>query len=533
MLKKLRENLNLDKLLALIEPCGEVAAAQKHRRLAIRPTRKQIESQYRRIKWLRQKASTDTGLTAGLEDLLHHLPLLAVEQIGASPCLENHEFFEVKSFLWVYARLRSLVVALENQPVYDLPDLDRLFKLLDPEGNGLPAFRISPLFSPPLQKLWDRRSELGAKLKTERAATLEKARAELQMPHLKEEFILSRNQGEAIDPIKNSPWFLVSAESLVNVTFRLRDSIKAIRIKTDVNLLNQQIELAEHKVKTRLTSEIFKHFAALEKAWHTCEELSWDYTLARFAERYQCCIPRLAHTPQRIKISRAVNLPLKLSLESQGRHYQSLDIAFSQSANLITGPNMGGKSTALITLGQLCHLAAWGIPLPAESAELPLFDEVYYNHEGSGQSDNLSSFGKEVVSLVQFLSRSGTNLILLDEFARGTNPEEGEKLFLAVLKHLSQSGNTLVAASHFTAPTLLPELVHYSIRGISETQLKALENRQPGKLEERLKGLAEAMDYSLVKLRKHQAPPQYAVRIAGILGLPEEIMQFLKGDGNG
>jgi hypothetical protein len=80
-----------------------------------------------------------------------------------------------------------------------------------------------------------------------------------------------------------------------------------------------------------------------------------------------------------------------------------------------------------------------------------------------------------------------------------------------------------VAATHFSAPTRLKEVSHFSIKGIPPEALKELEGTSRNTLEERLKHLSEAMDYSLQLLKKTQTPPKCALRIASILGMPDEI----------
>jgi dsDNA-specific endonuclease/ATPase MutS2 len=525
MLKKLRENLNLNELLALIEAPGELGSAIKRHKLAARPELEELKKQYHNTSWFRDKLQGDKTLKDKLDEFFNHLPLLALDHFKRSPCLEMHEFFELKSFLWAYGRLRNLVLEMHGAKLHSLPNLEKLFQLLDPEGNGLPAFRISPLYDKKLLHYSESRSDYAHQLKLENAAYLEQAREKLNNPSLKEEFILPRSKSDLIAILQHSKFFVVRSESMSNLSFRLADSAKAMRYKNKISRLNMEIEEAEKKVLCKLTSQLSKYFAKLETALKSCAELAWEFSLALFAINYACCIPKLGSKLDTIKLRSAVNLPLKLALENRNRHYQSLDFDITRNSNLITGPNMGGKTTALITLGQLCHLAAWGIPLPAKQAELPVFDEIYYNHDSGEGSETLSSFGREVVSFVQMISRKGHKLILLDEFARGTNPEEGEKLCLAVLNYLAKSGQIFVAATHFSAPANLQSLAHFSIKGISEAELEALEGTAKDDLEQRLKHLSEVMDYSLIRLKENQTPPQCALRIAAILGLPKEILQ--------
>jgi len=402
-----------------------------------------------------------------------------------------------------------------------------MFSLLDPEGNKLPTFRIYPSYSPVLKKLTQKQFNIATRLKETRHKDLEKAKKELQIPTLKEEFTLSRNRQEQLEAILASQYFIVVSEGLVNYNFRLADSKEAADLKAELLQLSMELTEEENKILSSLTTQIQNAFSNFELAYNSAGEYAWDFCLAKFAFHHNCCLPTITHSFECIYLSEAVNLPLKLFLEKLQRQYQPLNIEMRQKDNLITGPNMGGKSTALITIGQMCILASIGIPLPAKNAKLPLFDEVYYNHDSGENSETLSSFAREVVSLSNILQRKGKKLILLDEFAKGTNPEEGEAICVATLKYLINSDNTIISATHFSAPTELSGLAHFTIKGIDELSFKRLEKMQDSSLETRLALLSAAMDYSLLPVSEKTAPPKCAIRIAGILGLPAEILEQL------
>jgi len=531
MPNKLRENLSLDKLFALIETKGPVAAAVKRYKLKRTHLKAaEREAGYQRCAKLMQSLENNPGLAAKLEDLFISLPELAFNQLLATEVFEVHELFELKSFLWMYLQLEELLTKHDLHSLHPLPNLHSAFKLLDPEGNKVPTFRISPLFSEQLAKLISEQQNLAMQLQQTRAKDLEQARNELGISTLKEEFVLSRQRQNTLSELMKSKSFILISESLANCSFRLADSPKAMELKARLEQLAFLVGEEEGFIQIDLTRQLKAQFAAIEQAWFSCAELTWDYYMASFALRYQCCIPRLTSSFAGISIKQAVNLPLKLFLEQNQHQYQSLDIAFDTQANLITGPNMGGKSTALITLGQLCYLAKLGIPLPAKEATLCVYDEIYYNHDNRENSETLSSFGREVVSFTQMLQRSGTKLILLDEFAKGTNPAEGEAICVATLKYLLHTEHTLVAATHFTAPTLLKGLAHYYIKGIAPESFAALENSAETDLETRLKLLSQAMDYTLMPSPGFSAPAKCAVAIARILGLPEAILNQLQGN---
>ncbi len=120
---------------------------------------------------------------------------------------------------------------------------------------------------------------------------------------------------------------------------------------------------------------------------------------------------------------------------------------------IISGPNTGGKTVSLKTLGLLALMAQAGVPIPAEIANLPLFGGVYADI-GDAQSieRDLSSFSAHVVN-VDRISRCAerSSLVLLDELGSATDPEEGAALAVAVADHFLRSGAWCCITTHLTS----------------------------------------------------------------------------------
>jgi DNA mismatch repair ATPase MutS len=514
MNKQQNRLLGLDKIYDLIEVPGNMLEAVKRYKINVeRLSLPALEEAYKRRALFMEELKNNTHpkwnqLFAHIEEIR---PQNFVNRIPAI-----HELFELKSFVFhyleliKYARIRGIVH-------YDFPELQELFRLLDPEGSGIPFFRLSPLYSSLLQECDTRRQDLSRRLKHSRALFLDKARRDLAIDNLKEEFVIGRNNHDLLLKIQNSNFFILKRENIANLIFMLADSPESMRIKEELALLNKEIEAEEHRILGFLAEKIACFEPEIKRAIAGIKEAGWDFSLASFAVRYRACLPEIGES---IELVNARNLPLEIFLNEHKRLYQPLYISFSSKANLITGPNMGGKTSILKCLAQFAHLVRRGIPLPAEKLSMPLYDFIYYNHANEG--DNLSSFGAEVVAFCQALNQKGRGLFLLDEFAKGTNPREGEAIATAVITYLSRTDHTTVAATHFTAPALLKDINQYQIKGI-ESQLDNIVNEDIG---QRLRILAEAMDYNLIRLSDNQKPPMDALRIARILGLPEEILEL-------
>jgi DNA mismatch repair protein MutS2 len=144
---------------------------------------------------------------------------------------------------------------------------------------------------------------------------------------------------------------------------------------------------------------------------------------------------------------------------------------------VITGPNTGGKTVTLKTVGLLALMAQSGIPVPADRAEMPVFDAVLADI-GDYQSieQNLSTFSAHVTN-IDFISRTATtqSLVLLDELGSATDPEEGAALAVAIAGYFGRIGCMTVISTHHTSLKVYgantPGVINASV-GFNETTLQ-------------------------------------------------------------
>ncbi len=174
---------------------------------------------------------------------------------------------------------------------------------------------------------------------------------------------------------------------------------------------------------------------------------------------------------------------------------------------VITGPNTGGKTVALKTVGLLQLMAQSGLHVPCETADLCMNNTVLCDI-GDGQSitENLSTFSSHITNIINILSHTDNDsLILLDELGSGTDPAEGMGLAISILEELQRKGCLFVATTHY------PEVKEYADKSTGLLNAKMAFDRESLK--------------PLYRLEIGEAGESCALYIAKRLGLPKHMLE--------
>ncbi|MBZ5531681.1 MAG: endonuclease MutS2 [Acidobacteriia bacterium] len=235
-----------------------------------------------------------------------------------------------------------------------------------------------------------------------------------------------------------------------------------------VRLLEE--EMAEiRRILQEMTSKIGEQAAAIAVAVDVMAEVELQFGKARFGLDYDCVRPELtedflelrdARHPLLERNFRGVASPHPAGAGAAGGLKQSrkvvpltLEMDSAHRQLIISGPNTGGKTVALKTVGLLALMAQAGVPVPATTARLPVFDAALADI-GDYQSieQNLSTFSAHVTN-IDFISRTATthSLVLLDELGSATDPEEGAALAVAIAEHFRGIGAVTVISTHHTS----------------------------------------------------------------------------------
>jgi len=284
-----------------------------------------------------------------------------------------------------------------------------------------------------------------------------------------------------------------------------------------IDLNNRLVQLTEEetaeiaRILEELTERVRADRGPLNAAASGIAHLDSILGRARFAREFDCAMPEFS-AGNSLRLDGARNPVLENTLRPQGRKTMplSLSLGGDESVMVISGPNTGGKTVALKTVGLAALSAQSGIPVAAERAEVPVFDRVLADI-GDEQSitADLSTFSAHMLNLKAMLdTATSRSLILVDEMGTGTAPEEGAALAVALLEEFRALRALTIATTH-------------------HDRLKAYASTTPGIVN-------AAMEFDEVNLR-----PTYrllvgvpgtssGIEIARRLGLPQRVVEHAR-----
>ncbi len=224
-----------------------------------------------------------------------------------------------------------------------------------------------------------------------------------------------------------------------------------------VPLNNELVELEDReyaetqRILGEYTEKLRLRLPDLLTAASILAEVDLVFAKAGFAAAYDCCIPQIADGQG--MVLREIRHPLlEKSLRKSGRKSMPLEIALQEPKNMmvISGPNAGGKTVTLKTVGIAALMTQAALPVAAVEAQLPLFHRVLADI-GDQQSiqANLSTYSAHITSIRNMVEVVGPgDLVLLDELGASTEPGEGAALAIAILERFRKSRALTFVTTH-------------------------------------------------------------------------------------
>jgi DNA mismatch repair protein MutS len=265
----------------------------------------------------------------------------------------------------------------------------------------------------------------------------------------------------------------------------------------------------EYNLFLEVRNEVKKAITRLQKLAKSLSATDVLQSFATVSERYQYVQPEMEVGTHNLQIKEGRHPVVEKVLGHQEYIPNSVHMSPDEMLLLITGPNMSGKSTYMRQLALTVIMAQMGCFVPAESAELPIFDQIFTR---IGASDDLiagqSTFMVEMMEANQALRHATPNsLILFDELGRGTATYDGMALAQAIIEYIHKN---------VKAKTLFS--THYHELTVLEESLPQLKNVHVGAVEQN----GEVV--FLHKLMDGPADKSYGIHVAKIAGMPTELL---------
>lgn len=467
------------------------------------------------------------SVLGSLKDPFHAISLLEEEKV-----LTPAEMFVLAHLAFSVSRALAIMVGAPiSWPSRAVPpSLSLVEKRLLPGASGQPIFYVADSYSPELAKA---RAERKSRERAWRAEMTKEAitaeRVLGRRPGLREEVAIRKTSAEAIEQARLMPELGETRETLTHVHFRLKATREAVRLEREINRFRQRETVLEEEVLVSLSTQLHQYKADIERAAWALGELDFLLCKVELAADWKACVPEVVEGPGAgLTLEEAFHPSARSEVELRGGVYQPVSLSIDSAVSVITGPNMGGKTVSLATVGLCVSTAQWGLLAPCTRMRFSLYDYVYFQPETYGKP-GLSSFAAEIISVKDALSRvDERGLILLDEVGRGTNPAQGLALYAAILDYLNETcggRSTVIASTHYHGLASVLNVPHWQVAGLMPNG-DGFDAGAPlvGGARD-VNWLYRHMDYRLLRVGPDTPTPQDALVVAKALGLDAEIVR--------
>lgn len=521
------EALDLAWLVRAIEPAHE---AGRRAFAALRPFARGEEAQAQTRANAVAEAAAHKGTTLdALRDGLASTPDAAspLARLSAGDTLDDADLLIVLRFCDGAARAFDAACNLPGmQARRRVAAFEAARSILEPGRVHKTGFYLSDAFGGEIREARAAETAARAAYDAARAQLLERARAALQRDDVGDgEFIVMRDAAPTPMPagvrvVREAPTYLLCELELDE------PALSALRARDEAE---DRVAAAEERARDALSRALREHVRGLEEGTALLAELDMLIAAARFAGAHACVVAEIVDEAI-VDVVDARFLPLVQVLAAEGHAYAPISLD-ARGVLVITGPNMGGKTTALRACGAIAFYAALGLPVPAAHARVGLFDRIAWLGLGvrdAAQGSLLSAFASEVVRLRDALpSPQQRTLFLSDELARTTTPHEAAALLVAVIRRLRERGACGLLATHVAGIAAASGARHFAVRG-----LRGVPAHAGGDLSRALAALAAKMDYTLLEVSQDAPAQDDALALAALLGLDGDVVanarQFLQ-----
>lgn len=379
---------------------------------------------------------------------------LALKKLKSGNFLSNEELLNIANILKLSRQLKDYFYKDENFDISLFPIFSNLFSMfytnLGIENEIFNSIidneNVADSASSKLSSLRRNRKNLEAEIKD----TLNKIiHSSSYSKYIMEQIITIRNDRFVI-PIKEEykgmiKGFVHDISSSGSTLFL--EPMSIFEMNNSINNIKFEEALEIERILNSISMKLVPYIEELQIDVNAISNIDFIFAKSKFAKSYFGILP-LINDERKINLIKAKHplidsktvVPIDISI---GENYSSL---------IITGPNTGGKTVSLKTVGLLTAMACSGLAIPAdENSSLYVFDNIFVDI-GDEQSiqESLSTFSGHMSKIIKISSKATSNsLILLDELCSGTDPIEGANLALAILEYFYNIGATSIVTTHY------------------------------------------------------------------------------------
>lgn len=446
---------------------------------------------------------------SGVEELL-----LIADKEG---CLAPEQLEYIAITLTAVRRLkdflcRSKILEL-SLPYYEL-ELDSLDELREELNSKIRNSRVDDYASKLLKDLRSDIERLDNKMRM-KAESILKANKD----SLSDQFITVRN-GRICLPVKKDCKFKISGSVIDNsstgATLFIEPTAVA-NLNEELQGLKIEEENEERRILYTLSTLVAEHFEVFLQNTRIMEKLDFIFAKGKLSVELDGKEPYI-NTDRIIKVvngrhplmDKNICVPLNFNLGDK------------TNGVIITGPNTGGKTVAIKTVGLHCLMAQCGLHIPCDEADICLNNQVLCDiGDGQNISENLSTFSAHITNVLDILKKAGKDsLVIMDELGSGTDPTEGMGIAIAILEELRKSNCLFLVTTHY------PEVKSYAEMTEGIINARMTFDRQTLKPLYQLK-IGESGESCALYIAKCLGMPNRMLRRAGMAAYGTEELEFL------
>jgi len=388
---------------------------------------------------------------AGIEDPAPTLEQLRIE----GTMLDPKQILKMEKLLVSSQQLRNLIKNAEPVDDYPLlrlivagiPDFRDLLSTIG--GKILPSGELDDNASPELRlvrkELTDRRNRIHRTLES-----IIQGRSQA----VQDEIITFRNDRFVIpvrtDSRNQVPGVVHGLSSSGQTTYI--EPLTIIDQNNDLVRLHEQEGIEISRVLLEISDSLRNSFEAIRAAIEILTILDVSQAKAVLSSEFQCIRPVISDSGK-YELRNARYILLEHSLRSTGATPVPISLGLDPEhpVLVISGPNAGGKTVTLKTLGLISVMTQMGFHVPAQQACIPIFNQVFTDiGDQQSMTANLSTFTAHMRNIAEMDSRMNPPaLVLLDEVGTGTDPDEGAALAIAIVEYFKHLGATTIASTHY------------------------------------------------------------------------------------